>query len=636
MSLFGNLYVGTSGLQASQEALNVVAHNVTNADTVGYVRQQVSYNTKEYSKLDSNASGIAQKQTGLGVYIAEVRQVRDRFVDASYRNQYGRQGFYDVSFDAMEEVQEVMGELDGPIFYNSLNNIWTAIEELAKDPDSEVCQSMLIQYAQSFAEAAHNCYSDLSDYQDKLNGKVNDMVDRINKLGKRIFELNTTIRGIEAGGIENANDYKDALNQALDELANLGNISYSTDYYGNVLVKFENHDFVTMNTVIEIGVMPDEENAGFYKVFWPDSAEQKKDEWGKVIRDRDGNATFLPDSAPVFIMPPDSVISAARNTDVGTLKGVLLARGDHRGSYTDLEGVMRVTDVATGNNKYISYTEAELKQMTAGCTKEETRSGVLRYTSADGSTVYTLKTPGDKRLMTPEEKYSYVQDSVMMNTMAEFDGLVHSVVTAVNQALIDAAVKAKTEAAANGSVSGYMRVGGKYDGEPLLIFERTSTDPEFIAGTDELTPEDPTDSHTWFSCRNLCVNKDLLQYPTHLGMVKEDGSVDYETAASFRNAFTDAKYVINPTLTNLISIQDYYSGYMAQIANTGNVYKSLKENQELSVKQIENTRQGGIGVSTDEELSNMIKFQNAYNANSRFINVIDECTEHIITSLGHA
>ena len=536
----------------------------------------------------------------------------------------------------MEEVQEVMGELDGPIFYNSLNNIWTSIEELAKDPDSEVCQSMLIQYAQSFAEAAHNCYSDLSDYQDKLNGKVNDMVDRINKLGKRIFELNTTIRGIEAGGIENANDYKDALNQALDELANLGNISYSTDYYGNVLVKFENHDFVTMNTVNEIGVMPDEENAGFYKVFWPDSAEQEKDEWGKVIRDSDGNATFLPDSAPVFIMPPDSVISAARNTDVGTLKGVLLARGDHRGSYTDLEGVMRVTDVATGNNKYISYTEAELKQMTAGCTKEETRSGVLRYTSADGSTVYTIKTPGDKRLMTPEEKYSYVQDSVMMNTMAEFDGLVHSVVTAVNQALIDAAVKAKTEAAANGSVSGYMRVGGKHDGEPLLIFERTSTDPEFIAGTDELTPEDPTDSHTWFSCRNLCVNKDLLQYPTHLGMIKEDGSVDYETAASFRNAFTDAKYVINPTLTNLISIQDYYSGYMSQIANTGNVYKSLKENQELSVKQIENTRQGGIGVSTDEELSNMIKFQNAYNANSRFINVIDECTEHIITSLGHA
>ena len=41
-----------------------------------------------------------------------------------------------------------------------------------------------------------------------------------------------------------------------------------------------------------------------------------------------------------------------------------------------------------------------------------------------------------------------------------------------------------------------------------------------------------------------------------------------------------------------------------------------------------------MGVSTDEELSNMIRFQNAYNASSRFINVIDECMEHLINTLG--
>ena len=91
MGMFGSLYLGVSGLQSSQESLNVVAHNVTNTDTKGYTRQQVSYGTREYNKLDSNTAGVAQKQTGLGVFITEVRQVRDRFVDASYRNQAGRQ-----------------------------------------------------------------------------------------------------------------------------------------------------------------------------------------------------------------------------------------------------------------------------------------------------------------------------------------------------------------------------------------------------------------------------------------------------------------------------------------------------------------------------------------------------------------
>ena len=41
-----------------------------------------------------------------------------------------------------------------------------------------------------------------------------------------------------------------------------------------------------------------------------------------------------------------------------------------------------------------------------------------------------------------------------------------------------------------------------------------------------------------------------------------------------------------------------------------------------------------IGVSSDEELANMIKFQNAYNASSRYINVIDEMLEHILNTLG--
>ena len=194
-----------------------------------------------------------------------------------------------------------------------------------------------------------------------------------------------------------------------------------------------------------------------------------------------------------------------------------------------------------------------------------------------------------------------------------------------NQALLDAAENA-TLAKAD---SNYMRDAA---GNPILLFERTSC--EEFDSTHNMNAEDPTDSHTWFSALNICVNKDLLQYPTHLGLVKDDGSVDYETAATFRDAFTKAKYVLNPTLSNQISIQDYYSNFMAQIANSGNVYQSLKKNQELTVNQIEGTRQGSIGVSTDEELSNMIKFQNAYNASSRFINVIDECTEHIITQLG--
>ena len=56
MSLFGGLYVGKSGLQTSQNALNTVAHNLSNQNTTGYVRQQVAmtdtyYNTYQIHRL---------------------------------------------------------------------------------------------------------------------------------------------------------------------------------------------------------------------------------------------------------------------------------------------------------------------------------------------------------------------------------------------------------------------------------------------------------------------------------------------------------------------------------------------------------------------------------------------------------
>ena len=404
MGLFGALYVGTSGLQTSQEALNVVAHNITNADTEGYTRQQVSEGTREYQRLSMNIDGVAQKQTGLGVFINEVRQVRDQFLDASYREETGRKSFYETSYAAIEEIEEILGELDGATFYESLTDLWDSIEELVKDPSSEVCQSMFVQYAQSFVEASGNVYQDFSDYQDKLDYKVRTTVDDINDIGHKIYKLNEKIRGIEAGSVENANDLKDQRNKLIDTLAEYGNVSYQSDFFGNILVKFEGHDFVMMDKVNEMAYNVDE-NSGFAKLYWPDIAESYRDSYGRKVYDAD--------TAPVYNF--DIGISSINDTDLGSLKAAYLARGDHRGNWTDL-------------------------QTSAG--------------------------------------YDAVKESVMMNVMAEFDGLVRNVVTAVNDVLKEAAEAASLI----NPNSKYMR---DENGDPLQLFMRIgvdeTTDPDLIS-----------------------------------------------------------------------------------------------------------------------------------------------------------
>ena len=154
MSLFGNLYIGNSGLQTSQNALNTVAHNLTNVDTVGYTRQQVAQSDRTYNTISVNASIVSNKQTGLGVFYSETRQVRDYFLDQTYREENGRLSFYNVTYTTFKEVEDTLGELDGESFNDSLTNFWESIEELAKEPSSSVKQGLFIQRANQFLERA--------------------------------------------------------------------------------------------------------------------------------------------------------------------------------------------------------------------------------------------------------------------------------------------------------------------------------------------------------------------------------------------------------------------------------------------------------------------------------------------------
>ena len=72
---------------------------------------------------------------------------------------------------------------------------------------------------------------------------------------------------------------------------------------------------------------------------------------------------------------------------------------------------------------------------------------------------------------------------------------------------------------------------------------------------------------------------------------------------------------------------------VGKLANEGNTYQTAAEALDNAVESIDNQRQQAMGVSSDEELTHMIKFQSAYNASSRFMTVISEMTELIVTGL---
>ena len=302
-------------------------------DTTGYTRQQVQQSNRAYVTLSTDPKSISNKQTGLGVTYSRVKQVRDY----SWTRHTARNPDVVCSMKCpqkfMEEVAEPAGRMNGEAFQTTMTDFWTAIQELSKDPSSSVTQGMLVQRAAEFVQRAGAVYSGLSSYQNNLNTQIKQNVDKINKYGNQLLTLNDQIRAIESGGIEHANDLRDARNQILDELAELTNMTFSEDRYGSVSVQIEGVDFVKDGTCYEIALKTDEAT-GFYTPFWPQDATY-------TVR-ADGTRDYNIDGAEVFDLSVE--ISSDLNTDVGGLKAMLLARGDHR--------VFALPDIIDGITEY--------------------------------------------------------------------------------------------------------------------------------------------------------------------------------------------------------------------------------------------------------------------------------------------
>lgn len=596
MSLFGALYIGDSGLRTSQNALNTTAHNLSNINTIGYVRQQVAQSDSTYTNVSRTQSGY-NVQIGDGVKYSECRHIRDAFLDETYREENGRYGFYDVSYSAILEVEDIMGEFDGAALRESISGLWVAMQEIAKSPSDTTNISMLVSKAASFVENATSVYKSFKEYQVNLNDQVKKAITEINEIGKRIDELNKEISKIEVGGLENANDLRDERDFLIDNLAGYGNINYQEDIYGVVTIQFNGTDFVTSGRANEMKYTTDKDT-GFVTPYWEHNLIWVTNAEGDKVQDYR--------SAQVFDLTEE--ISSARDTDIGSLRALLLARGDHVANYTDL-----TTDICTDK-------KLEALQIT-----EE------QYNEKYGNEYYN----------------DYIAGSVIMNMQAEFDNLVHAIATKVNEVIAQNA----------DPVSGYLC---NADGTPIQMFLKISSEPYetvmlspaekaaleaegeiFIEKCDEkgeviphnyyrFIPEDPKNVFSLYNCENLQINQELVQVPVKLGFVKEDASSDYNLGKAFVEAFQNKGIYLNPNATAMSTYEGCYTDLMSQVSTSGDVFKELYEFQQLSIEQAESERQTVIGVSSDEELERMIMYQNAYNAASRYINVVNSLLDSLI------
>lgn len=562
---FGSLYVGASGLQNAQNAINTTANNLANVDTKGYVRQQVRYADKNYTILKDSRANVNMQQSGLGVSIGDVVHARDIFLDKTYRQETGRMSFYSARYETATYVEDLMQELNGQQFKQSVSDLWQAFQEVSTKPADSTNQNLVLQKADLLVSRTQKLYSDLQNYQSNINDQIKDDVDRVNTIGNRIYELNLQIQKVEAGGTETAMTLRDERDSLLDELGNYGRIEVTEDATGFAYVDMEGVRFVDENRCYNMGLKA-ADGTSFYTPYWPQQSDVEKGQY-----------------VPVFRLSGE--ISSEMNTDIGSIKSKLLVRGDTYGRREDM-----ASEESYGNIEGCTLMEVEaeldvlfsriVKSMNdIYCPNTETTSA---FTSTDGRTY-----PAGTKILDEENCARGVDGELPPRELFTRIG-----------------------------IDRYTKVTGT-DGKTYYVYKE----------------EDPDVSSTRYAIGTITVNSDLKRQITLMPAYKKDGSVDYEMGAKLAAAWEVKDMKLNPYDQKPCTFEEYYDKMVDQLGIEGNTYKSVTETLSGAVSSVDSKRQQVSGVSSDEELSNMIKFQSAYNAASRFMNVISEMTETIVTGL---
>ena len=86
--------------------------------------------------------------------------------------------------------------------------------------------------------------------------------------------------------------------------------------------------------------------------------------------------------------------------------------------------------------------------------------------------------------------------------------------------------------------------------------------------------------------------------------------------------------------TSIGGLNSYMDGVVLEVATALSKSKSFMSNHNIQMLAVTNQRTSIMGVSLDEEMTNLIKYQHAYSGSSRVITAMDEALETLINRTG--
>lgn len=241
ISSFYGLQTSLRGLIAQQRAMDTTGHNIANASTVGYSRQEAMMAAAP--ALTIPAGGIqsgAGAHLGGGVEVQDYRRVRDQFLDLQFRAQAMRLGSESTRSEQLGRAETALAEPGDNGVSKQLESFWNAWSDVANAPNDTAAREALIEQTKTLASAFGTVDSQLSMVAAQAGADYDAITaagGEIASIAGELAALNGTIKSFVSAG-ESPNDLMDRRDVLLDKLSTYGQVSTADAGSGSLRVSF--------------------------------------------------------------------------------------------------------------------------------------------------------------------------------------------------------------------------------------------------------------------------------------------------------------------------------------------------------------------------------------------------------------
>ena len=574
-TIFDALNIGVSGLYVSKMAINVTGNNVANVNTPGYSKERVdilpSMPLVEYAGV-----------FGTGAEVSQIISTRNTLIDKRVRNANEEMNFYNKLNNTLDEIQSVFNEENGVGLKGAMEQFFNAWHALSLNPDLETARQQVIEKGLTLSKALKDAYSSLQQIRNGLDDSVSYTITQINSLAKRIAQLNYEIAKAELGDKDHANTLRDERSKLIEKLTGLANVtilegSYDKNSKPEMTILLGGMPIVSGKDYNELSALK-LKGEKYNRVYFVESSGAKIDITGRITNGSLGAILKLRDrTVPEYQNDVDKIASTLIQK-----VNELHSAGAGLTPYSQIEGIYPADPHAA-----LSITQATGLDIPV-----KTGSFKVKVVDSKGNDVgvFTVPVNGDDHLIkeSPTDTHSVID---------RFNNILQG------YAMMSISPAGNVQITA---INGY-KFAFTYDSSNFLAALGLNT---FFSG---------------HGAQDINVNTLLQNDPSKIAAGKTLEPGDSSNAQKIAQIQLD-KVMVNNTQT----VDEYYNAFLGKIGATKQRFDEIYKAKQAVYQQLKTTQQSLEGVSLDEEAANLIKFQRAYQANAKYISVVDQMTQTLI------